>query len=127
MYLYNIFSFFVYFLFILLFNLWGRLNFNCAQRLGWLFSSLIMAFKNKVRNVVEKNIVLCFPKLNNYYYVHFVRNSIRQFGITASEFPVILFAKGGRLLTNIRAIYGEDDFFACPDDGCEFLQVDFIV
>jgi len=73
---------------------------------------VIISSRNKVRNVVEKNIALCFPNLNNYYQTHFIKNSIRQLGVTAGEFPTILFTKSSKLLTNIRVIYGEDDFFA---------------
>lgn len=74
-----------------IFALWqaGKLSLSTAQRIGRVLGTLCGWFPTRAKAVTTANINLCFPELTDEQRQRLIRSSLRHFGQTFMEIPLM--------------------------------------
>lgn len=92
----------------LLLRLIGWLPLGVARRCGWLLGELSWHFNSREAKVTRTNIALCYPALSPEEQQRLARASLREWGCTVFEIPVVLQRSSQWLQQRIKCVHNEE-------------------
>lgn len=91
----------------LLLRLIGWLPLGVARSCGWLLGELSWRLNSREAKITRTNIALCFPELSPEQQQQLTRDSMREWGCTVFEIPVVLQRSPQWLQQRIKSIRNE--------------------